>query len=759
MLRCCAFVFALALWTASLPAVTVETTLLGTQSGPPPLTTGDALGNVYLLVPPTNACSILQDCTPYTLVKLDAAGRVLFRRQLGDPATRIQPVAIAADRDGNVLIASVTPDPGLPLVRPLQAKFGGVADIYLWQLSPDGQRTLFASYLGGDLPEQAFSLSIDALGFAVLSLQTQSSNFPFTAVEGQATLPAGQPRQAVVRFSPATGRVGYAIGLPPGPPASFASGPDGTVVVVSFDPALTPAFQLSRAVAREIQPDGTRRQLPLTLPPGAFVSRVLPAGDGGLWIAGQVSGDVLPTTPGALRAEPSTSPYQRWEGDQIITPAGPIRGLAPRQLAVDRGDENRVYAATSRGLARTDDNGWTWDLVNETIPLRNVISLAASPGRLWALTFGPARPELLYSSDGGVNWTSVALPAGIPPVLPAFLTAHPANPDVLYLAAGTSLISTRNAGETWAVRSFTEPVGLVALDDRAVAVFTAQYGNRFVMNTFKLQWSDDGGETFAKTLSLTQPIQAMKFDPNEPGRLYVADFARFARTAPGTFPEFETLYQVGMQPPVTLFGFQSALPGVIFASFADGRLQRSEDGGRTWRPASTAIPVGGFTPPPTQLVVGAGGVVHLAQPSVPQGFLGKLAASGDFAYLTYLGGPGTLVNALSRTPSGLVVATGQALTGDFPGERLGGIPGPFPPGVTPPPIPGIFALAFREDTGVAYSVVLASSGPANLFWAGPGAGSTMMFFGVLYTPDFPGVPIPSSGFFNGPQLFLARLRP
>ena len=34
----------------------------------------------------------------------------------------------------------------------------------------------------------------------------------------------------------------------------------------------------------------------------------------------------------------------------------------------------------------------------------------------------------------------------------------------------------------------------------------------------------------------------------------------------------------------------------------------------------------------------------------------------------------------------------------------------------------------------------------------------MMFFGVLYTPDFPGVPIPPSGFFNGPQLFLARLR-
>ena len=127
---------------ATLQAASVETTLLGRiPSAQPPLTASDRAGNL-IVAAPGGPCGFLQEsCPPITIAKLDPAGKIVWRRSLGEPAWRIQVSALAVDPAGNIVLGAITPDSNLPTMRPVQPRAGGDVDVYLWQLSADGART------------------------------------------------------------------------------------------------------------------------------------------------------------------------------------------------------------------------------------------------------------------------------------------------------------------------------------------------------------------------------------------------------------------------------------------------------------------------------------------------------------------------------------------------------------------------------------------------------------------------------------------
>ncbi len=748
----------------TLNGATVETTLLGTLNGAQPVVGGDGQGNVILVS--SQPCSILQECQPFTLVKLDSTGKVLLRKGIGDSSWRLQVNAVTMDRAGNIVLGGSTNDANLPLVRAFRTKPEGPSEAYLMQLSPDASRVLFASYLGGNGPDQLISVAMDGAGNITAVLQTSSTDFPFTGSEGPvlpSSGPLGPPRAAIVRIvttsTPAPARISYAIGLPvTGPPAELSMSADGTVVTPLLDISNATPFQTPRADLLEIRPDGTRRRIAVPLPGESQTRRAMPASDGGFWITGTTLGGVLPATTNAWRASSSSFSYLRWEGPQSITPPGPIRSLTVRSLEVDRADGNRIYAATLTGLARTEDNGWTWEIL--TTPFRNVQAMATSSdsltSRLWVLATNDNGPAIFFSDDRGVNWKSLPLPMGLPG-LPTAIAAHPTDTQVLHLAGRTTLYSTRNGGETWTQRTFSGPITSIAADATTVALVTLTSQSMFAPPTTDLRFSDDGGETFPKLVSVAFGPPSLRFDPNEPGSLYFNTGPRISRTSRDTFPIVEELPFTSI--PIVQIAFQPDAPGVIVGLAADGRGQRSTDGGRSWRPLATSVTPGQVA---MQIVVGAGGVVHLALPTTLEAFAGKLTANGEMTYLTYLGvrfagaTPG-----LTMTPNGQVVITGQMDgSADFPGQILRGTTNQFPPGfVLPTTGIDIFAIAFESDARLLYAAALVGVGPDTLTWAGAGPGSTMLVLGQTFSPDFPGVPSPGLNLSNGPTLFLTRLRP
>lgn len=744
----------LAAFAIALRGATVETTFLGPVNGPPPRAAGDGQGNVLLVT--SQACSILQECFPFTVVKLDANGRVLLRKGIGDSTWRWQLGAVALDRAGNILLSGtvLSGETNLPLVRALRSRPDGPADAYLMQLSPDGNRILFASYLGGNGSDELRSLAVDAAGNAVATVVTTSSDFPFTGREGPPLNAPAIPQAAIVRLTltEPTVRLAYAIAFSlAAPPGDLSVAGDGTVVVSRIDSSVATPFQAPPTDLIEIRPDGTRRRIPVPLPGAAQTRRAIPAADGGFWITGTTAGGVLPTTPNAFQTLPKSLTYLRWEGPQSISPPGPIRSLSTRQLAVCRADANRIYAATTTGLARTEDNGWTWELVNESAPLRNAPAIATSAGnlagfggsRLWVLAAAINPPAILFSDDRGATFRTLPLPAGLNG-RPSAIAALPDDPRVLHVASQNSLFTTRDLGETWTEFRFPSQVASVAADSASVAVGTF-VPSRNGMLSSRLHWSDDGGETFPRSISATPFLP--RFDPYEPGTLYFVSGASLYRTTRETFPEFEELPRAPV--PLSLFDFQPDLPGVLLAVAVDARGYRSADGGRSWQ----ALPTTALRAQSTvQFVVGAGGVAHLVQPSPIEGFVGKLTPAGELSYLTYLGVALTSDPALTQTATGQIVVTGQMNGAEnFPGQVLRNntrLPPDLPTSVD------IFAIAFEPDTRPSYAAALVGIGFDQLWWSGAGPGNTLLLLGNSNSEDFPGVPVN-----NNPGLFLARLRP
>lgn len=154
---------------------------------------------------------------------------------------------------------------------------------------------------------------------------------------------------------------------------------------------------------------------------------------------------------------------------------GPMRGGRVNAVAGHPDDKNTFYAGyTGGGVWKSDDAGVTW---------RNVSDGYFGVGSVGALAIAESEPDIVYagtgehalrgdishgdgvykSLDGGETWRNVGL-AGTRQI--AEIIVHPANPDVVYVAALGSFTGpneergvyrSTDGGETWARILFVSP--------------------------------------------------------------------------------------------------------------------------------------------------------------------------------------------------------------------------------------------------------------------------------------------------------------
>jgi hypothetical protein len=119
--------------------------------------------------------------------------------------------AVAADAAGNTYAVGYTTGTLFPTRAPAQAAYGGgSSDAIVCKLKADGSGLVYATYLGGEDADRAYSVAVDASGNAYVAGVTFSDNFP-TAAALQPL--AGGAQDAFVTKLSAAGALSYSTYL------------------------------------------------------------------------------------------------------------------------------------------------------------------------------------------------------------------------------------------------------------------------------------------------------------------------------------------------------------------------------------------------------------------------------------------------------------------------------------------------------------------------------------------------------------------
>ncbi len=115
-------------------------------------------------------------------------GRLVYSTFFGGSRDE-RPGGIAVDRTGQAVITGSTRSPDLPLRTPAQAGLDNQScsaelpeeqcdDAFVSQLSADGRRLVFSTYLGGQAEDQGLAVTVDTSGHVYVAGRTDSRDFP-----------------------------------------------------------------------------------------------------------------------------------------------------------------------------------------------------------------------------------------------------------------------------------------------------------------------------------------------------------------------------------------------------------------------------------------------------------------------------------------------------------------------------------------------------------------------------------------------------
>ncbi len=322
--------------------------------------------------------------------------------------------------------------------------------------------------------------------------------------------------------------------------------------------------------------------------------RIFVAVMGGLWSTGTNRGVYRTTNAGAnweqiLYISDTTSIV-----DLAIDPVDPSRVYAASWERL-RGPDFRMVAGETSGVHRSTDGGDSWS------ELTNGLPSGSDVGRI-GLALAPSDPQTIYAiyaddpgyfaglfktTNGGDSWSRVN-DSAIDDVFASFgwyfgtVRVSPTNPDEVY-AMGLILYRSGNGGNTWSERFQGAHVDHHDLwidpnDDNRM--FLASDGGVYISDNAGSNWSH------VQTLPITQ-FYAGTVDPQLPERVYGgAQDNGTSRTVTGDIDDWEPVYGGD--------GFYCLVyptnSNRIWASWQNGNLVYTSNGGNSWSSATNGIP-------------------------------------------------------------------------------------------------------------------------------------------------------------------------
>ena len=592
---------------------------------------------------PTNATSFYPNYSAAFVTKLAPSGSLVYSTYFGGRFGDLGR-AIGVDFQGNVYFAGNSVSGHLPTTHAYQSAFGGnesfqTGDGFVAALDTTGTNLIYCTYLGGSGDDQINGIAVRPEDGAVaVTGFTDSPNFPLRA--------AVQPTGYQGFFKSANGAAGWSLsnaGLASGVIYSIQIDPSNPEMIYALTKngcfkstdggvtwaeasrglgSISPSVSGSPASLLAIDP-----QRPGTLYVGAY-SGVYKTTNGAVnWTLANTGipsfPDILslaidPSTPATLYAGTyfngiykTTNGGARWN---VVTNGLNVQNI--QALVVDPNNSSNVYAGAGGftfnvSVFKSTNSGANWNLLGGGLPGGAVNLLAASSSQLYAVIGNSqenppgSAPALKFSTNGGLNWTTLLKAAGLSFTA---LAVAPASSAVLTVAdnGGADSLSWPDSFNAYILQfspSLNPPNWTDVLQSRA---------------------TNNGSYFIAYPMSGPQ------------------GFYRLLRT--GSAPETPTLY---------LGTDQASGQGVL----------KSTDGGRNWSitglAGDTVNALAVNPADPRQVYAGMNGG--------RDGFVAALSPAGQLYSCTYSGGSGLdQGNAVALVDSTSLVSVGSTASRDFP---------------------------------------------------------------------------------------------
>jgi photosystem II stability/assembly factor-like uncharacterized protein len=201
-------------------------------------------------------------------------------------------------------------------------------------------------------------------------------------------------------------------------------------------------------------------------------------------------------------------------------------------------------------------------------------------GTVYRLIYSAADPRVLYSSLGGIVYTSHdqglhwRVTASQPPSGGSVLAIDPTTPQILY-AGGLGVSRSTDGGRTWA-KVYSGSGDSAWVEDLAIApsepsIVYAATGYGLFRTQDGLTWSEVGSFGF---------MTAVGVDPNDPQNVFVgSDMSTYVPNVYSTTDGGVTWVLRLRNEEVNSFAFDPG--GVVYAS-AFGVVFKTSNGGQTW---------------------------------------------------------------------------------------------------------------------------------------------------------------------------------
>jgi len=634
------------------------------------------------------------------VAKFDSSGtNVIYLSYIGgsvgDTAT-----ALAVDASGNAYITGWTESGNFPRANAIFNQIKGVpypppfdnyypAEAFVTKLGPLGTNLIYSTYLGGNYIDQGTGIAVDPAGNAYVAGFTQSPNFPTANV----TSPFShfddvypENDAFVTKIGPAGTNLIYSMylgGSKPDQATDIAADAAGLAYVTGFTsstnfPVTTNAVQPwlcgdADAFVTVIGSVGSNLVMSTYLGGSQTNVALGLALDGSLnvYLTGATYGDsAYPVSPSLINPGGvfrSSSGGLSWSGANNGLQS--VNGLS---LAVDPVNPLRVYAGTSRGIARSVDGGSTWNVALTVAPMPRIGNLGPSiaVGSVQSIAIDPLQPAIVYAStgqgvfksiDAGVSWTLKATNQNA--LSSRALVVDPNFPAVLYVAGDAGVYRSSNGATNWLSANSglgNQTVRSLAINPVASStLYAATAGGVYRTTNRGTNWS-------AFNTGLTNlSAQALVINPLTTSTLFVGTAAGvFASTNAGSN---WVSASVGLTTSnITALAINPLIPAILYAGTPNG-LFKSTDSGATWTAQSEGLAIVEILSlavnpqSPEILYTGVRGKSFFGVGDV---FVTRLGNNGFSA--VFGGANDDAGSALVVTGAGRVQVTGSTLSTDFP---------------------------------------------------------------------------------------------